>query len=112
MRKNNKNTIAEIEDKDFKIIEKIAKIYPKTSDNYKVLEKATYALHFISNEQKKITNYLKTSNKPLGAIELIHMKLCGIKIPKRFNNMTINEIEKDMDKIVKKLKRLITKQST
>lgn len=93
-----------MEEKDLEILQKIADKYPKDSEEYLTLAKAAKALVFVAGEDAKadFKEYIRTTNKPLKALDLIYIKQCGIEIPEELRNKKINELEKDIDNIVAK----------
>jgi hypothetical protein len=93
-----------MEEKDLQILQNIADEYPKDSEEYLTLSKAAKALIFVSGEEAKsdFKDYINTTNKPLRALDLIYIKQCGLEIPAELRNEKVNELEKDIDEIVKK----------
>ena len=93
-----------MEEKDLEILQKIADGFSKDSDEYATLAKAAKALIFVSGEEAKaqFKEYINTTDKPLSALDLIYIKQCGLDIPDELRNEKINELEKDIDKIVEK----------
>ena len=94
-----------MEEKDLEILQKIADKYPKDSEEYITLAMAAKALVFVAGENAKaeFKEYIRTTTKPLKALDLIYIKQCGIEIPEELRNEKINELEKDIDQIVAKL---------
>jgi len=94
-----------MEEKDLEILQKIADGYPKNSEEYATLSKAAKALVFVTGEKAKsdFKEYINTTTKPLGALDLIYIKQCSLEIPDDLRNSKINELEKEIDEIVEKL---------
>lgn len=93
-----------MEEKDLQILQKIADEFPKDSEEYITLSKAAKALIFVSGEEAKsdFKEYINTATNPLRALDLIYIKQCGLEIPADLRNEKVNELEKDIDEIVKK----------
>ena len=93
-----------MEEKDLEILQKIADGFSKDSDEYVTLSKAAKALIFVSGEKAKadFKEYISTATKPLRALDLIYIKQCGLEIPEELRDEKINELEKDIDKIIEK----------
>jgi hypothetical protein len=93
-----------MEEKDLEILQKIADGFPKDSEEYEALSKAAKAIIFVSGEKAKsdFKEYISTTKKPLKALDLIYIKQCGLEIPEDLRNEKINELEKDIDKIITK----------
>ena len=93
-----------MDEKDLEILQKIADGYPKYSEEYATLAKAAKALLFVTGENARndFKEYISSTTKPLRALDLIYIKQCGLEIPDELRNERINELEKDIDKIIEK----------
>ncbi|NLD39349.1 MAG: hypothetical protein GX654_21035 [Desulfatiglans sp.] len=73
---NNKNDSIEI----FEILEKIASQFNKESKEYQAIEKASWALHFIRQEEvaARFEKFINDVNRPLTKEQINHMHSMGI----------------------------------
>jgi hypothetical protein len=93
---------------ELEILESIAKSFPKDSKEHKAIVKASTALFELEHSKTfaRFEDFVNNKDSPLNGMELIHLKMCGLDIPKAQRTPEVCLLEKEIEILADRINAL------